>query len=628
MNAVYLLGILYLDAGDLSSARRLAKRVQSNEADHPVGLFIEGLANFQQGRYTESLADLQKTMAKGTVDLPSSYYSGMAYYQLKDYHRARASFQKAVQTAPDHVNSQLMFALTLIRQGDIKNAIEVAQSALAKHPDSAATHNLLGYAYLQKGQYDSAMAHISRAIRLQPELARAYLKNRTMEIHNGKLISTGKSLNHSLVFPPEHLNSRLLVASYHLNERNYSMALEVLLEGLDETPESAILYNNMAAIYFVQNDVAQAITCLNRAKSLKPDYLEPFLNLAQYYLSRRDYQSALNQYQQASEIIPDHQKVLLRIARTYELMADEHQADRYYREGAKINPVDGVLAYANFLKRSGKEKRYREILQSAYDTHPKNLKLTQALGLALLHEGDFSKAIELFANFEKVAPGKGLPLLVTAYLAQGDDTVVQQLAKQVITRFPQNAQGYLLEYEIYRQQKAWGAAEKILQIGIAACNQNFELKMKLAENYFVRGNSAQALELYDMLLTERPNHVPAIFAKAIIHDVQGNHLKAFELYQAVLSRNDEHALALNNLAYLYLKEYDNSQEALRLASQAYMLQPEDPDIIDTLGYAFLKNGQTDKAIVFLTEAERLKPDSSAVQIHLAEAVEIKSGTLD
>ena len=47
--------------------------------------------------------------------------------------------------------------------------------------------------------------------------------------------------------------------------------------------------------------------------------------------------------------------------------------------------------------------------------------------------------------------------------------------------------------------------------------------------------------------------------------------------------------------------------------------PEDAGVIDTLGYALLKNGQAEKALSFLEKAARLRPDDATIQAHLAQA---------
>ncbi len=75
--------------------------------------------------------------------------------------------------------------------------------------------------------------------------------------------------------------------------------------------------------------------------------------------------------------------------------------------------------------------------------------------------------------------------------------------------------------------------------------------------------------------------------------LQGDKLQAQELYKQILEKNENYAPALNNLAYLYLEVYADHKEALQLAIKAFRNSPSDPGIMDTLGYALLKNGKID-----------------------------------
>ena len=87
----------------------------------------------------------------------------------------------------------------------------------------------------------------------------------------------------------------------------------------------------------------------------------------------------------------------------------------------------------------------------------------------------------------------------------------------------------------------------------------------------------------------------------------------------MLTIDEDYVPALNNLAYLFLEVYSDYQRAYELAARGFRLKPDDPRIIDTLGYALLKNGQAEKSILFLEKAARLLPKETAIQLHLAEA---------
>ncbi len=61
--------------------------------------------------------------------------------------------------------------------------------------------------------------------------------------------------------------------------------------------------------------------------------------------------------------------------------------------------------------------------------------------------------------------------------------------------------------------------------------------------------------------------------------------------------------------------------------RAYRLQPNDPRIMDTLGYVLVKNGRSEEAVNLLEKAHELLPEIAAVTLHLAQA-KLASGDRD
>jgi tetratricopeptide (TPR) repeat protein len=143
--------------------------------------------------------------------------------------------------------------------------------------------------------------------------------------------------------------------------------------------------------------------------------------------------------------------------------------------------------------------------------------------------------------------------------------------------------------------------------------------MDLAKIYSAQDKHENAQDIYNAVLAKHADFIPAIFGKAAIYDLQGNKRQAQELYKEILEKDENYAPALNNLAYMYLDVYADPKEALQLAVKAFRNSPGDPGIMDTLGYALLKNGQVDKSIVFLEKAAMLVPKEAAIRLHLGQA---------
>jgi tetratricopeptide (TPR) repeat protein len=88
----------------------------------------------------------------------------------------------------------------------------------------------------------------------------------------------------------------------------------------------------------------------------------------------------------------------------------------------------------------------------------------------------------------------------------------------------------------------------------------------------------------------------------------GRPQRAIAAYRSVLAQNDRVAEAHNNLAWLLADRELDPVLAEVHARRAAELQPENPHILGTLGWAQYKNRMLDEAAVTLWSATRLLPD--------------------
>lgn len=94
--------------------------------------------------------------------------------------------------------------------------------------------------------------------------------------------------------------------------------------------------------------------------------------------------------------------------------------------------------------------------------------------------------------------------------------------------------------------------------------------------------------------------------------------KAREVYEAALNLNPNDVVALNNLAYLLSDKLGAPQQALPYALKAAELD-ESAEILDTLGWVYVRLGRFGDAISELTRAVQQEPDYIPGLAHLGEA---------
>jgi tetratricopeptide (TPR) repeat protein len=94
--------------------------------------------------------------------------------------------------------------------------------------------------------------------------------------------------------------------------------------------------------------------------------------------------------------------------------------------------------------------------------------------------------------------------------------------------------------------------------------------------------------------------------------------------QRGLTLSPDQPLLLNFLGYAQLERGENMDAAEAMIRKASELAPDDASITDSLGWAQFKRGKVDEAIATLQQAAEKDPDQAEIQEHLGDAL-YKSG---
>jgi Tfp pilus assembly protein PilF len=137
--------------------------------------------------------------------------------------------------------------------------------------------------------------------------------------------------------------------------------------------------------------------------------------------------------------------------------------------------------------------------------------------------------------------------------------------------------------------------------------------------YRRQGKLDQARELFEGLLKQRPNDVPAHIMVAILLQAQGQRDAARARFEKVLSLDPRSAIASNNLAYLDAESGTNLDVALNRAQAAIAAQPENPDFNDTLGWVYVRRGLPALAVAPLEQSIETEPKNALYRYHLGMA---------
>lgn len=98
-----------------------------------------------------------------------------------------------------------------------------------------------------------------------------------------------------------------------------------------------------------------------------------------------------------------------------------------------------------------------------------------------------------------------------------------------------------------------------------------------------------------------------------------NWAAAEDAYLEALEISPNQSTVLNDLGYLWIERGERIEEAFDMISRAAQLDPDNGNVIDSLGWAYYQLGQYELAVQELERAAELNPGSATANLHLGDA---------
>jgi len=128
-----------------------------------------------------------------------------------------------------------------------------------------------------------------------------------------------------------------------------------------------------------------------------------------------------------------------------------------------------------------------------------------------------------------------------------------------------------------------------------------------------------AEKLLNTALNKFPNETDLLFARVLYFDSQSDREGSERDLIQIIRMQPEDSRALNHLGYMLADQTTRHDEALALIERAIAISPEDPAIIDSLGWTLYKVGRYEEALVQMRRAFAAFPDDE-VASHLGEVL--------
>lgn len=379
----------------------------------------------------------------------------------------------------------------------------------------------------------------------------------------------------------------LALAALQADSATRQGLLENLLALLQRHPDNPQLSFAAALLLQEEQRTEEALELLENHTRINRSTASVMLQ-SRLHAGRGDLEQAITVLEQGVDEFPDDHRMRLLLARMLVNTEDYAGATQHFRELARQNPddTDLHLALALVELESGDTEAAISELHGLLEQDPENTAVTFHLGQAYEQAGQMDEALDAWRS-----------------IRAGDEYLPSRLHMTRILMEQQRIDDLMLMMQEERNRHPQRALE-LYQLEIEA---------------LMPAHTEQALQRTNEGLAQFELNTNLLYTRAILSERLGDSAGLERDLRSILQREPENAMALNALGYTLADRNERLDEALRLIEQAHSLKPEDPAILDSLGWVHYRLGNTELAEDLLRRAFAAFPDPE-VGAHLGEVL--------
>jgi tetratricopeptide (TPR) repeat protein len=429
-------------------------------------------------------------------------------------------------------------------------------------------------------------------LELQPSAAEAREALATALIELGELQEARRHLDGILAAAAGagHLGqSYLRIAAVLGRQQQRGAALEVMQTLVTQHPDNPEGQFALAHVAVRASDLDAALAAIERTLALRPGWEEAALFKVRILVSRKDDKRLAAFYEQFLDDYPRARELRLNYARHLLENKQWDKAREQFKRVVADNPTDADALFAVGLLALQAEvydeaERYLQLtLEQSRDNDQARLYLGQIAEKRKRYD-------EALRWYREIGPGG------------------QHFEAQV-----------RIALTIARQGDV--AAARAHLDGLTPENDNQVVQLALSEEQLLREAKLhhEAFEALSRALARLPDNADLLYARALAAE-RIDRLEVVESDLRRILRNDpKNASALNALGYTLADRTTRYQEALALLEQALALKPDDPYIMDSMGWVQYRLGNHAEALKYLRAALEKRNDAE-IAAHLGEVL--------
>ena len=416
--------------------------------------------------------------------------------------------------------------------------------------------------------------------------------------------------------------NNFLTGSIYYNRQDYEKAGEYLQKALAYFPDSDFIKLKLAQTLIHSRKNEEAFEKLMPLSEKNTEYSgEADILLASICLSDKKEMSALSFLNHAVSMEQKNINIYYALSELYEELGMRTEAIDTNLKALRLFPYDSGLQIklGQLYLIEKKHEKALTFLSQALLNQENNIKLILSIALCHQNLGNFKPAIEYYNKALKIDPlNKSVyGELIQLEVKTGDYSAAFAICEQLITMKDSECVGYFQYAWIALQSGLWDKGITLLESKADLFQENGDYFYWLARLYYAKSDLTDSETNFKKALAFKDPKCEIYYHFALLlHDMKRDE-EAIESLRKGILENPQHVLSLNLLGYLLSMKDGPINEAIVFIERALKLEPENPSVLDSMGFALFKKKNFTEALLYQEKAVALSKSPVFVK-HLSE----------
>ena len=540
-----------------------------------------------------------------------------------------------------------------LQAGRVKEAITDSEAVLRDNPNDLNARRILGRIYLrligdsQQGKVNEQM--VNKAIEQYTKIGERAPGDLEAWLNLGRLQKVAQNTVDSelafkkvLEIEPENDEALTGLAMVYSDRGDGKTAAELLRKVAEKNPNLRTLMG-LAGAYEQMHEPALAAETLKRALDLAKGNDDIRRALAQNLLLAEKFDESLKEYESLVEEDPKDVQSLLRISQIYRQQRKFDKAREWSDKAKKLEPGNLEITYneVGIFQAEGRLTEAISALKTVVDATQRKTysasekqnraSLLERLGFMYRLNEQYKEGVATFQELGSLDPSFGSQAsaqIIDTWRMGRDYAKATEEADAAVKKWPDDRPVRITRSNLLADMGKFDQAAADLKKILDGKNDR-DTHMQLAQVYEKAknyGEMSKSIDAAEGLSTTSDE-------KEMIHFMRGAMLeksKKFELAEAefrkLLAINPASTSALNYLGYMLADRGTRLNEAVDMIKKALEQDPQNGAYLDSLGWAYYKQGNLQEAVDNLKRAQERTPRDATIHDHLGD-VYAKQGNL-